>query len=86
MQRQYSAFSPSDQQFEFDPPEFIEKSSFFEDDMSRFRLDSEYVWEGGEDDMYDDIVANTEPNLYYQTPYQNAKYVQRRPSYQYYES
>ena len=33
--------------------------------MSRFRFDSEYVWEGGEDDMYDDIVANTEPNLYY---------------------
>ena len=32
--------------------------------MSRFRFDSEYVWEGGED-MYDDIVASTEPNLYY---------------------
>lgn len=31
--------------------------------FSRMRLDSEYVWEGG-DDMYEDIVASTQPTLY----------------------
>ena len=29
----------------------------------RMRLDSEYVWEAG-DDMYDDIVASTQPTIY----------------------
>jgi hypothetical protein len=34
-----------------------------EDGPYRMRLDSEYVWEGGED-MYEDIVASTQPNIY----------------------
>ena len=68
MQRQFSAFTPSDQQIDFDFKPDLEQSSFYEENPQRFRFDSEYVWEAG-DDMYDDIVASTEPNLYYQIPF-----------------
>ena len=64
MQRQYSAFGPSNEDLEFDFDGNIE-SSLLHEDPFRMRLDSEYVWEAG-DDMYDDIVASTHPTVYHQ--------------------
>lgn len=44
---------------------------------ARFRFDSEYVWEG--DQMFEDIVASTEPNLYMQP---HPKYCSKYQDYQ----
>ena len=59
IQRQSSVFSHPVQQLDFDFLRDFEQSSLFDDDLCRHRLDSEYVWEGGDGDMYEDIVAST---------------------------
>jgi hypothetical protein len=51
-------------------------------DNTRIRLDSEYVWEGGEE-MFEDIVASTQPTLYIQ-PHMS-KYVDY-PSYPFHDN
>lgn len=65
MQRQFSVPAEANQHFDFDFDGNIEHSSLLDDDLYRMRLDSEYVWEGGED-MYEDIVASTQPTMYLQ--------------------
>ena len=60
MERNLDPFSDPDDYFNFDDPEPFNPSSLYSGPVGRSRLDSEYLWEG-EGDIYDDIVASTEP-------------------------
>jgi hypothetical protein len=56
-------FDRPDQYLDFNFLRDYDDSSLADEDPFRLRLDSEYVWEG-DDDMYGDIVASTQPSLY----------------------
>lgn len=61
--RDISAFSLPFDQLDFDFLGNYEASQIMNDEPFRMRLDSEYVWEG-EEMMYEDIVASTQPLNY----------------------